>query len=72
MFGVNCVLTEIWKCPFRVNDYVSVPFKTYFFLLPVSMDTKNNDFVEALQYSYDRAVIMTGNFCDTYETGKVN
>lgn len=37
-----------------------------------SLNTERNDFVEALQYSYDRAVIMTGSFSDTHEIGKLN
>ncbi|XP_076812306.1 delta(24)-sterol reductase-like [Clavelina lepadiformis] len=37
-----------------------------------SMDTEKNDFVECLSYSKDTAVVMTGNFTDIFETGKLN
>uniref|UniRef100_H2Y9T9 Delta(24)-sterol reductase n=1 Tax=Ciona savignyi TaxID=51511 RepID=H2Y9T9_CIOSA len=37
-----------------------------------SKKTKENDFVEALAYSDEEGVVMTGNFCDIYEAGKLN
>ena len=37
-----------------------------------SMKTKENDFVECLAYSEHTAVVMIGNFSDSYEEGKVS
>ena len=36
------------------------------------MKTEENDFVECLAYSEQTAVVMTGNFSDTFESGKVS
>jgi len=36
------------------------------------MKTDGNDFVECLAYSEQSAVVMTGNFSDSYEDGKVS
>ncbi|XP_002130771.2 delta(24)-sterol reductase-like isoform X1 [Ciona intestinalis] len=37
-----------------------------------SMKTRENDFVEALAFSDESGVVMTANFCDVFESGKLN